>query len=626
MNENDLLAEKLLASDELVPESVDAHCHFASILYYYGVRKQKGRPFLLALNHLMQAEELDCRLSPSIRHLWGNVLSQLGKLVHDYSFFEKAIIQYAKAAEASEHNPKLYWDWADTWLQLGHRSGEETDLKRALEMFSKANCKDPLFSIDYANAYAIYGVHTGDPSFLEQALSILRGVIADTYDVEGETTLEYEQAWRTYAAVCKQRFELTHLPSHFEEAETSFQEAILSVPSNAELWLDWGALYISGGWLKHDSKLIETALDKLTSSKAKEGDHLRLSALLGKGLILLGLFIEDLKLIREGEERVKAALELAPHHPELLNAAAYLEFALGIYFSDAKGFERAAVLFEEGVQADASSVPDWHGLFQTYVSWGMMSEDAVLLKAGIEAIARICQLRPHSSLHLNEWGVGLLQLRQLVDDLDDQAVVIEEAALKFKQAFALCEDLETVYHWGCALDQMGDISGDESDYEKAISLLTTVYEYNPNEPHVCYHLGLAYSHLGELTAEVEFLFRSVELLTPLAESDPEDSTLWGDLGYAFLNISEIVYDSFQPEKAEEYRRSAEKYLLHAVEIGNGDANYHLACLYSLANLVESSIHFLRRAKAIDVLPPLDDLEHDEWLANVRNSDLYKEIL
>lgn len=625
-------AERLLSREELADEPAEVLCEGASILFRYGIKHQKGRPLLLALNNLMQAEEMDPLIfeaNAGWRHLWGNILVHLSRLVHDYSFVEKALDQYAKAAKVSGRNGGLFWDWAQSWILLGVQSSESADLKHGLNCFKTAadlGCDSPLFRIDRAIALMICGSYTGDPSYLDEALSLLQGAIADTYDLNEEQTPAHARAWTTYAAVCKQRYSLTHIQKDLDEADTALREAILSAPSQADLWLDWGELYLYAGWLRRDLKLIESGIDKLTSSKVKEGDPLRVSALLGKGLVILGLYLDDLKLMHDGKERIQAALEIAPAHPELLHAAALAEFAQGMYFSNTKMYARAAAYFEEGIEADPTSVRNWHGLFQTYLSWGLSEEDTSLARKGLDAVARVCQLRPHSPIHLNEWGVCLLQFKQLGHDLDSQQAHVEEAILRFKQAHALHEDHETLYNWGCALDHLGDLTGDEEDYEKAIELLSRVYEANPMEPHVCYHLALALSHLGELTGSVESLSSSVELFEPLAEADPEDAALWGDLGYTLLNLSELVSDPIQPEKGEELRREAEKRLLHAAEAGNGDANYHLACLYSLAGLVDVSIHFLKRAEAADALPPEDDLAHDEWLANVRETDLFKEFM
>lgn len=424
----------------------------------------------------------------------------------------------------------------------------------------------------------------------------------------------------------KVRYQLTHNKEHFEESDTLFREAILATPKNGELWLDWGELYLQAGWLKRDLKLVEIGLEKLTAFKIKECDPLRASYLLGMGLVIFGLFLENLKLIKDGQERIRTALEVAPDHSQLNFASAFGDLGFGLYFSDETVFARAASIFEKRIQEDATSTENWHALFQTYLAWGLKVDDPSLIRKGIWAITRLCELCPFSSIYLNEWGVSLLRLRQLECSKEEAQAYIEEALIKFRKASDLGEDDETFYNWGCALDLLGDLTADEEDYAKAIDLLTKAFEKKPSELHVRYHLGLAFSHLGELTLNADCLMQAVELLEVVAKVDQEDECIWCDLGYTLLNLSELVFDSLHPEEGEKMRYEAEKALTHAAELGSGDACYHLACLYSLSGYYDASIHYLKKAEEADHLPSREDLENDEWLDGVRKTEAFQDFL
>lgn len=631
LSEIEKIAEKILSSEWIDVDEPEFLCHTANILYQFGLVKQKGRPLLVALDKLLQAEEMAPEffdLTFEWRCLWGNVFVSLSRLIHDPSLIEKGIAQYEKASESPVSKNILYWNWAEAWILLGMHSGERSDLEKGLQTYQialKLGCSSPFFKIDLATALIIYGVQLGEPHHLEEALSSIRVVISDTYRVGKELSIEHKRALITYAFGSKCRYHLTHLEEHLNEAETAFREAILAVPAEANLWLDWGNLYLFAGWLYQDLKLIEMGIDKLTSSKLKEADPLRVSALLGKGLVFLGLFLDDLKLLKEGHRRVFNALEISPRNPELLTAAGLAEYGFGTYFSDYKAFSRAVVYFKQGTEGDSTSAVDWHGIYQSYLNWGILQKDASLIRKSIEAITRLNQLRPHSAIHLNEWGVALLQLKQVEVDLDEQQAFVEEAILKFRQGYALMNHLSILFNLGCALDQLGDLTGDEEDYEKSIEILTNVYVVR-NDVSIQYQLALVFSHLGELRGDPELLYKAVDLLKPLADSRSEDETFWGEMGYALLNLSVLVYDAMQIDKSEKLKHEAEVCLLRAIENGNASANYHLACLYSLSGLVEVSLQFLKRAQKMDALPDKEDLKHDEWLDNVRETDYFKDFL
>lgn len=620
-----------LGPDDKETKDVRLLYESATILYQFGLRVQDERFFLVALNKMLLAYEGDrdfFEQAPEKYGLWGNILLNIGKLIIDHTFVERSLDFYTKASQASIREASLFWHWGEAWFLIGLHSGEISDLQCALNKFKEAEalgCSSPHFQVDYATCLKFLGMQLGDPAYLEEGLKRLRKIISNSVLCSQEEKLT-ARAWTTYAFICQKRFSLTHLQSHFEEADAAFRDAILSLPKISELWLEWGELYLYAGWMKRDIKAIETGIDKLTSSKIKECDPLLASALLGKGIFLLGLHLDDLKLMHEGRERIFQAFAESPGQPEVLFAAALCECGYGVYFSDVKAFERAANYFEKGIELDTSNAMNWYGMFLTHLSWGILQDDIEIAQKGVGAIARFCSLRPYSFFHLNEWGVSLLQLSQLEKEAATCQAKIEEGILKFQHAYSCCEDPEILYNWGCALDQLGDLTGDEEDYEKAIDLLSRAYERTSGEPHVRYHLGLSLSHLGELIDNPDSLFQAIELLEPLADENPDDHILWCDLGYTLLNLSELVYDVSVPAKGEELRRSAERRLLQAVKEGNSSANYHLACLYSIVGLFDSSIHYLKRAEKMDALPPPEDLESDEWLSNVRATDLYKEFM
>jgi hypothetical protein len=61
-------------------------------------------------------------------------------------------------------------------------------------------------------------------------------------------------------------------------------------------------------------------------------------------------------------------------------------------------------------------------------------------------------------------------------------------------------------------------------------------------------------------------------------------------------------------------------------LGNVHAYYNLGCLHSLNNNHELAMHFLERAYVSDALPTLDDIIHDEWLDNMRDTDSFRNFI
>jgi tetratricopeptide (TPR) repeat protein len=629
------LLEALEQAEKVAADEASILCRSARLLFRYGLLHSKGQFLLLALDKLKQAEEKNpsfFKTQPIWLQLWGNILLQIGKLINDTHFFEMAIQKYRGASQILNGvDPELYWDWGDAWTLLGMTSGERADFEQALVRFHQAQraFKGTLpifFRLDYGNAFLHYGELIGNIAYVEESIALFRSVVADSYHPDHSPTIAYIAAWRKLAIALKVRFFLSHNRDHFKEADRIFREAILAHVKNSELWLDWGHLYLEAGWLRRDPILIESGLEKLTSLKAKECHPLRSSALLGMGLIQMGLFLDNFKLIKEGQERIQRALEIGPNNQQLLYAQSFATFGLALYFSDETAFAQTATLFEKGLKKETRSLENLHGLFQVYMAWGLQTGDIRLVKKGVAAIARLSSLRPCSSIHLNEWGVALLRLKTLVIEREGQIDCLKEAIEKFDQAAQLGDEEESLYNCGCAYDLLGDISGDEEDYCRAIELLSQASHQKGMPLYIRYRLGAVQSHLGELTLNQECLIQAIELFEGAIKIDGEDENIWCDLGYAQLNLSEILLSSFNGEEGVKYRWESEKSFIRAAELGCSDAYYHLACLYSLAGLHEASLRYLIMAASADCLPNIEDLQNDEWLEGVRTTDAFQEFL
>lgn len=122
------------------------------------------------------------------------------------------------------------------------------------------------------------------------------------------------------------------------------------------------------------------------------------------------------------------------------------------------------------------------------------------------------------------------------------------------------------------------------------------------------------------------LSQAIELFEEICKVESDNENIWSDLGYALLNLAQVIFDPRHPTEGENHRREAEKALLRAAELGSGDAFYHLACLYSLTGLYDIALQYLFKASAADVLPPLEDLQQDDWLDGIRDTQAFQDFL
>ncbi len=518
--------------------------------------------------------------------------------------------------EERTQNVQQLWDRASAWLTVAEQSQEFADLQRAVELFRLASRQKeipPRFFVSFGEALLLLSSFSGNPLYVREGLDILRTAIQS----------KEASAWVPFAEGHKLLYDLTGNREEFERADSVFQRAIIAVPEQTSLWLQWGLLFMESGWRCRQLSEIEVALEKFTSLKMYDCTSPLMRAHLGEGLALLGLFLDELKLIHDGKEQVMALLQTDhPDHSELLVAAGMIQLIEGLYFQDANYFAAAVDLFHRGLEQDSRNFRCSYALFQAYIAWGVTMQDSGRLIDACEAIERVATLRPFSSIYLIEWGMALVRLCQLEEDSLEQQAICEEAIDKFRKAIDLRGDFEANYQLGSALDLLGEITGVEDYFEEAIEILTHLHFRMPDDLQITFHLAMALSHHGESTATVESLFEAERNFKEIIVKDSEDEEALRHLGYTQLLLSEQTYDANHPEKSQEIRSEAEETLMRALSLGSSETNYHLACLYSLAGLTERALEYVKRADGAGVLPPEENLQHDHWIDNLRKTEAF----
>lgn len=503
---------------------------------------------------------------------------------------------------------KTLWKTASTWVTLSRHSQELFDLNRGLDLFHQASLKNstPEFWVDFGQALFLQGKVTGDPSFVHEGLKWLKQAIA-----QGDG--EY---WVIYAEGHKLLFDLTGSQDDLEKADLVFHQAILAQPDKAYLWLMWGEMFLDSAWQRWRLSDAEMAIEKFTSLKIEGYSPSLVASYLGETLALMGLFLDDLKLIHMGKEKLLS--------PQARITRGRMHLIEGIYFSDSNHFVNAADCFQEELQQNGQDKRLYYALFQTFFAWGNATLDPYRIADACDVLDHLCKLCPHSSLLFIQFGKTLLRLCQIENDHLEQQATVEEAMVRFQKALSLSKDVEAQYQLAITLGLLGDITNSADYLEEAIAILTELYFQLPQDLEVIYHLAIAFSHLGELTGNVENLYESIRYFSMCISQEDED--LLCQFGYTCLVLSTFVEDENHPEKSLDLKSKAEELLMSALKLGNVEANYHLACLYSLANKNATSLRFLKRALRYRVLPSKEDLKHDEWLENVRKTKSFQTFL
>lgn len=603
--------------------SVSLLIESADLLYQLSLSSKKSYYLHQALELLEEAKRLNESLfSESIRGYWliAKVILKSFEQYRDETLIVDALAKYEAAERiVNESDPKagaFFADYAKVKLFLANQSEELTDYKSALDKFKKASDlgeNSPSFLVDWSEALYHLGIRLGNPSLLELADKILTPVAASKIDKEA-----HDSAWILLPLIASDMLFMTGDESYLKKADTLYKEALLLLPHAADLWLGWGWIYLRYGWLKKEVGYVENALTKLTALKVKECSPRRVAALMSMGMAMMGLFLEDYTLLRQSKENLIAFLSYDTSDPSLVSALGFSELSMGLYFSDESYFEKAIQLLKEAQNASPGNFFSLFLLYEAYVAYGVLTRQADRLSRGIDYLKRLIELKPNLALLKLEWGIALFRFEQECGE-----GMLDEAICKLKEAVEMERSESALFHLALAFMLRGEESDEGRDYEEALTLLEELIEKNPNVVTFHREKAIALSRLGEVANDLELLMRSSEIFEQLARVETENDLLLGEYGYTLL----LLYDwSENEEDREAYLRAAERRLISAVTLGNKEALYYLAMLYSLANRLEGALCYLKKAYQEGVFVDFEELQEEEWLRNLTESELYKKYL
>lgn len=601
---------------------IEPHILFqqAKIYHQVGCFYHKKSFFLKAIKKLETIDKEFFENQSSFLHLYAQLLMSLSRHMNNETSLVDAIKKMERCQELTktadpEIRAEVLWDLGRAWVYLGEKSLEPHDTKRGLEFFSTASQLSFLnshFWVDYAQGLYLFGLQTANSAFLEEAATHLKKTITHG----GSEPLS--RAWKLLVEVNLTLIEMDVLS--MDTLDSLFFEAIAAHPEDVFLWLTWGEFYLRQGWLKKDITLIEKGLEKLTTPKVSSTDVILFSALLGSGLCMLGLFIDDLRVIKEGEKRIQEALKFVPKNKDLLFASGLSSLIIGLYYSSLSHFKQALTLFKKvKVSYDIYYL---HALFETHLSIAFITRETMHFRKALDVNESLLKWRPNSFVFLYEAGLLLSQFAGA------DVILLKQAQLKFKQALSKKGwNLKCLYHYGTVLDNLGILTLDPSYFEGGIDLLSRAQATNTtsNGRDILYRLAFLYVHLGEVTRDAKNLASGLELFETFSKSKEEDDNLYCGWGYALLFYSYLMREKDHAKSQHSFKQ-AEVKLIKALELGSLKAFYHLACLYSLSGQFALSIDYLKKAKQQNALPQMEEILKEEWLKPLRETDFFTEFM
>jgi tetratricopeptide (TPR) repeat protein len=592
--------------------------------FEFGCQTNKEKSLLLASKNFKIAVSLDSEIF-DFWWAWGNVLFVLGNQKNEYHYFLEAKKKYKHAVALSQNQPddilsELHWDNALIYTHIADHSGEAIDLKKAIEEFHKSLSyqKDApaAFWNDLGNAYLKMGYLINENNIYLQAI--------DYFTTATQKSKKFVDAWSSIAQSYSQLYINTLDENYFNLANQNYEIGSEISPLNGQLWLDWANLLGESGRINKDTKKLRASIEKCIRAKRRNKNTNQIIGQWVESLALLGAYTNRLDLIIEAENRIMKATDLYSDDSDLWYSYGICMNAFAIYYDDIDYNQFAVEKFQIGLSLNRTNPELWSEIASSHSKMGKELEDIDMLERSIKFFAKAIDLKPACPYIIFDYAKALTFLAELT--LNQKT--IEEAIKQFEIALSLQKNAilshpDWIFYYGSALDILGDLFEKESYYLKAIEIFNNVLLVNPDYPKIHFKLALCFSHLLEVNSKTEYFEKANNCFKLASKQDSEDENVWLEWGLALITYA---YENFSDEIKKQYYLEAEQKIIKSGQLGNQHAHYNLACLYSLTNRFDEAINFLEKSRIQNMLPPIEEMLDDDWLDNLRTTELFSNFL
>ncbi len=592
--------------------------------FEYGSEEGKEKSLLLASKHFKAAVQLD-PLFFDAWVAWGNVLLQLGRFHEEHHYHLEAREKYQKAIELGKDQPQqalaeLYWDYGIVWTEVATHSGEALDYHLAIQSFQSCLKFDPKppaeFWNDYGSAYLQLGLLINDERLLVQATEHLQHSVDELPN--------YIDGWTSLADTYTQLYLNTMDERYSTKACDSYARALRLSPKASEIWLSWAQLLGETGRLNKNMKPLISSIEKCAKAATLDPDDTDITCQWVESLSYLGILASRIDLLLEAEQKIIKATDLYPDDPDLWRAYGICLMGFAKYYEDPEYDELAIEKLQYGLSLDRSNAEIWHAIGLANKHSADLTDEAPMIERATRFLSKAMELKPSCPSLIFDAACAYLHHSEAMDDTTS----LEHAIFLFEQLVqnhrgALLNHPEWLFEYACALDWLGEYSDDEKDFTRAIEVYSHVLLIDPDYPKIHERIAACHVQIGHAGGELENYKRALHHFRLAIRSDEENDSIWLDWGLCLIHLAQHTIDT---EFMDQLYLDAEQKLSKAGQLGNSQAHYNLACLYSILGQTQVAMNFIHLALDAKALPMLDELLEDDWLENLRETQSFSQFI
>jgi tetratricopeptide (TPR) repeat protein len=230
-----------------------------------------------------------------------------------------------------------------------------------------------------------------------------------------------------------------------------------------------------------------------------------------------------------------------------------------------------------------------------------------------ETVKEITETKKEEDYTAEEW---FLKGYDAINNKDyEKACEYFEKAIKIKVDYA-----EAYNDWGTSLTRLYQENEDVSLLKKGIDKYQKAIKIKPDYALAYYNWGGALSYLAERENSIHLYEEAIRKYKKATELREDYADAFFNWGYALF---EIAKEGNQLK--ENIQKIAEKFI-KAEELGDNDAAYNLACLYSSLNEKDEAFEWMETALMRNEKYTRDFFETDRDFANIVNDERFNKLL
>jgi len=379
-------------------------------------------------------------------------------------------------------------------------------------------------------------------------------------------------------------------------------------------------LYREYGLRNKEIKFLQLAFDEFEKIVTLYPKDQKAKALSIATAAFAALFAEDIQKIMEAAYKSQL---LSEHTPVELYAKGICSLCYAIYASDLDELQRAIHFFQRSTSVDRTFDLGWHYLGISFFLFYEATEEDRFVILAIKFFQKALQQKMRAETYVQ---IAIATSRLF--DIDEAVEHLEQAKVYFEIAFHIEKGStfppsDWVFEYASLLDQMGEVKEDEGLLTQAIEQFNRVLILDPATDDIHHRLALTLAHLADLTQDQNHFIRTICHFRLAHKSNPDHDFILLDWALTLINYAECIDD---PDRKIAVMKEAEEKLMRSAKQGNSQAYYQIACFYSLNNHKDLAFEWMKKARQINALPPMQELLEDAWLENLRKTDEFHHFI